>query len=176
VGTRTVELEAARIRLPAERQRLAAAVQAAERESEKWRAALAVAEPEGIGRARDALRIAERRLASAQSELRRLEEEAAAAEQEAAELEAKARALAESLRERPGLAEGAGKAPAPGLDGVARWATEARAALFVARGTLAREREALIRQANELGTAVLGEPLTAQSPSTVASRIERLKR
>jgi hypothetical protein len=174
IRERSVELEAVRIRLPAERERVAVALRMAEREVGDRRAALAAAEPENEQRAKDALRIAERRLRSAQDAVRRLEEEEVTAEREAAELEAMARELATALRNRPGLAEGAGKDPAAGLEGISRWATEARAALFVARGTLARQREALIRQANELGTAVLGEPLTAQSPSAVARRIERL--
>ena len=52
------------------------------------------------------------------------------------------------------------------------WAGRARAALFVARGGLAAERDAVVRQANELGALVLGEPLTAGGPASVARRIE----
>ncbi|MDQ3857803.1 MAG: hypothetical protein M3327_05050, partial [Actinomycetota bacterium] len=71
-----------------------------------------------------------------------------------------------------GLGSAAGAEAGPTLADVARWATEARAALFVARGRLAAEREALIRQANELGTVVLGEPLASQSAALVARRVE----
>ncbi|MDQ3891244.1 MAG: hypothetical protein M3312_11945, partial [Actinomycetota bacterium] len=76
---------------------------------------------------------------------------------------------------RPQLAEHGGAAPGPGLAGVSTWATSARAALFVARGGLVSEREAVIRQANELGALVLGEPLTSATPSLVARRIEEMR-
>ena len=56
---------------------------------------------------------------------------------------------------------------------LATWATEARAALFVARGRLAAERDAVIRQANELAALVLGEPLSVQSAGLVARRVEQ---
>jgi hypothetical protein len=123
-------------------------------------------------RAKDALRLAEKRLGSARAAMEQLEAEAAAAEREARALEERGREVAEALGARPGLASSAGKAPAGGLGALLRWATDARAALFVARGNLAKEREALIRQANELGALVLGEPLTAGSPADVARRIE----
>jgi hypothetical protein len=49
----------------------------------------------------------------------------------------------------------------------------ARASLFVARGQVAAEREAVIRQANELGAVALGEPLTSASAAVVTRRVER---
>ena len=84
--------------------------------------------------------------------------------------------VAESLRGRPRLAEAAGHAPGPGLVGVIEWASGARAALFVARTAVATEREALIRQANELGSVILGEPLYAASPMVVAATVESAPR
>jgi hypothetical protein len=69
------------------------------------------------------------------------------------------------------VAEGAGVAPAAGLRPVREWTREARAAIFVARGSLARERETIVRQANELGTAVLGEPVTALTVAAVTERV-----
>jgi hypothetical protein len=122
---------------------------------------------------RDQLRTAERRAEAAAADATRITTEAEAAEREAGELVARSRALAEALRDRPGVADQAASDPGDDLASIGRWATEARAALFVARGRLAAEREAVIRQANELGTAVLGEPLAAQSAALVARRVER---
>lgn len=191
VCARAVELEAFLIRFPAERERVATALADAKRLADERRAELGHANDElaaaeqgrdaerlararrAAGRVRDTARMAERKVESLESDSLRLEQNAAAAERETSDLETQAGTLAERLRTRSGLAEQAGAEPRPGLAGVSEWASGARAALFVARGGLAREREALIRQANELGALVLGEPLTASSASTVARRIER---
>jgi chromosome segregation ATPase len=179
IRTRTLELETFRTRLPAEREVAGAAVEAGEDEANERRAALegleGVEGPTAASarvRAQDALRNAERRLEAARAQVERLEAEAEAADREAGELVARARELAGLLRARPGLAAGAGNEPEGELEDLQRWATDARAALFVARGNLAKQREALIRQANELGALVLGEPLGAQSPAAVARRVE----
>jgi chromosome segregation ATPase len=191
VHMRAVELEAFLIRIPAERERVHAALVEADTSVEERRTALASAESElenaehtrdeeriaaarrGAVRARDALRSAERRLASLEQESKRLEAGVQAAERETTDLEAQTRRLAEALRTRPGLAEQVGAEPTAGLAGIADWASGARATLFVARGRVAAEREAVIRQANELGALVLGEPLTASSAALVARRVER---
>jgi DNA repair exonuclease SbcCD ATPase subunit len=191
VRTRAVELEVFHARLPEERVRLAEEVAQGERQAEAAQHALANAErelvaaerdrkPERIAaarraevRTRDALRGFERRLGELRASASRLEEDAAAAEREAPQLEERARALARALGERPRLAERAGVEPAPGLAGAADWAAHALAALFVARGGLAAERDAVVRQANELGALVLGEPLPAGSASVVARRVEQ---
>jgi hypothetical protein len=191
VRTRALELETFLVRLPAERKERTRALDAAEAErsaaeaaAERADAALEAAEADGdpdwlaaarrfAVRARDALAVGERRLSGAQIELEALERRAAEAEAETPALEARARGLAEALRRRPGLAGAAGSEPAPGLAGVADWGGSARAALLVARSALAGEREALIRQANELGSLVLGEPLTSASAATVARSVER---
>ena len=55
-----------------------------------------------------------------------------------------------------------------GVNNSGRPLPEARAALLVARSSLASQRDAVIRQANELGSLVLGEPLAARSPADVA--------
>ena len=123
-------------------------------------------------RARDVLRMADRRLETARTAEGELAEEEKRLAQEVETLALQARVLARSLADRPGLAAQAGNAPADDLGSIAAWATAARAALFVVRGNLVRQREALIRQANELGAAVLGEPLSASSTAVVARRIE----
>jgi hypothetical protein len=189
--TRALELEAFLARLPAERDRFAEAIDAAEREETVARDALAAAEDELAAaeregkrerlaaarrtevRTRDALHGVERRLTELRTRSARLEEEAQEATRETPRLEERARALAEALRGRPRLAERVGARPAAGLAGITDWAANALAALFVARGGLAAERDAVIRQANELGALVLGEPLSAASASSVARRVER---
>ena len=190
---RAVELEAFLVRLPAEREAIERAVAEAEREIEartedlerarrelaaaeggRDRDRLAAARRDEV-RARDVLRVVERRGEGARAGRAARAARADEAAREAPELEARARHLADLLRGRPRLAEQAGSDPPPGLAGVSTWAGNARAALFVARGGLAREREGLIRQANELGALVLGEPLVSASPSLVARRIERAR-
>lgn len=188
---RAGELDAFLARLPGERARLAEATGEADREAAATREALAAAEGELAAaeregkreriaaarraevRTRDVLRGAERRLADLRARSARLEEDAEEAARETPRLEERAHGYADALRGRPRLAERAGVQPAPGLAGVGEWAAHALAALFVARGGLASERDAVIRQANELGALVLGEPLTAASASSVARRVER---
>ena len=191
VRARALELEAFLVRLPAEREQLAGSAAIAEADVAAARETFAAAERE-LGaaeaessrerlaaarraevRARDALRMAERRAAEVRERRDRLEAEAADVAREAPALQERARELAEILRGRPLLAEQAGAEPAPELAAVSAWASAARAALFVARGGLARQREAVIRQANELGALVLGEPLGASSAATVARRVEQ---
>lgn len=185
---RAAELEAFQARLPAERERAVASEAAAERQIASAREELADADRElaeakragderrtasarnRLVRARDELGMAERRAGEAESELARLQSEEAAGTRHVVEVEERTRHLAAALRERPRLAEQAGT-PREGPAGVAAWARGARAALFVARGSLATERNALIRQANELGALVLGEPLLARSAAEVARRV-----
>jgi chromosome segregation ATPase len=188
---RTVELEAFRVRLPAERARLSTAKTETSGRVAQCREELAAAENElreadragdehrsvavqrAAVRARDALHMAERAEAEADAELEQLNAEARAVEDEGSELVKRATRLATELRERPRLAETAGSFSGQDLAGVAEWAGAAFAALFVARGSLAGEREALIRQANELGAAVLGEPVYVASAAQVARRVRQ---
>jgi chromosome segregation ATPase len=191
VRGRALELEAFFVRLPDERAAASLAAKgaraavdesraAAERAAEELRAAEMARDDERIAaarrfdiRARDALRTAERRLHDAEEHAGRLEAQADAAVDEARELTHRGRQLADALAERPRLAAEAGAPPEEGLAGIAEWGTGARAALLVARSQLAAERDAVVRQANELGALVLGEPLTATSAAGVARRVER---
>lgn len=190
VRARVEKLETFLARLPAERSRLEAAerdwelhvrsageeLAAAEQQLDEAQRARDESHATGahhrVVRARDALHMAERRLAEGRAERRELESEARAVEQETNKLEDTAGRLAATLAERPRLAEQAGAQPVPGLTGVGEWASGARAALVVARNSLASERDALIRQANELGALVLGEPVLASSPGAIARRLE----
>ena len=68
----------------------------------------------------------------------------------------------------------AGKSvPGPSLVSVEEWGARARAALFVARGPLATERERIVIEANTLGSSVLGEPLGGSSAALVRRRLQQ---
>jgi hypothetical protein len=124
-------------------------------------------------RARDRQSVAERRVAEADGEVKAVEVAGGRLEELTLKLQAEGRSLAEALRNRPRIAEEAGVQPAPGLDSLLEWAETARAALLVARSQAMAERDAVIRQANELGSVSLGEPLGSASVGVVARRVER---
>ncbi len=63
--------------------------------------------------------------------------------------------------------------PGTGPQALADWGTQARAALLVARNQLATERDAVVRQALELGALLLGETLPQTSAAQVGRRVER---
>jgi hypothetical protein len=191
VRERALDLEAFFARLPSARTAAAEAVDDAERdvlaaEETAARAAAGLRAAEEAGdserlaaarrfdvRSRDSLAGARRRHDEALADRERLDTEAAEAERERPELGARAGELATALRERPRLAPDAGAEPGTSLEDVSAWAAGARAGLLVARSSLAAERDAVIRQANELGSLVLGEPLAPAAASTVARRVER---
>jgi hypothetical protein len=191
VRERALELEAFFVRLPDERAAAAFAANearaaaeerrsAAARAAQELRAAEAGGDDERLAaarrfdvRARDAVGTAERLRREAEEHAERLDAQAVAAGTEAKELARRAGELAGALAERPRLAADAGAPPEESLAGIAEWGTRARAALLVSRGQLAAERDAVIRQANELGALVLGEPLTATSAAGVVRRVER---
>jgi hypothetical protein len=183
IGAEAAEVRDRLSALPAEREAAAGALAEAAREVEERRASHAEAEAAKARtddpaarraevRARDLLHSARRRALHAQAELERLDAEADRRGEEAADLARRARALAAELGERPGLGETASDPPGDTLDDLIAWATETRAALLVARSSLAARRDAVIRQANELGGLVLGEPLVAQTPAAIVRRVE----
>jgi hypothetical protein len=183
----TADLQAFEERLPAERETLSAGLDRARAEALAAHEALAeaeeavrTAEPARIReaehflvRARDRVSVAERRAAEAGSRREELEHEVGERTTLGKELHARARKLATELGRRPQLAGDAGREPAAGLDGLQAWAEVARAALFVARGQLAVQREGVIRQANEIGAVALGEPLTSVSAAVVTRRVRQ---
>lgn len=186
---RADELAALLASAPAERARLEKALAEAELEEERCRVALVAAEAELAEaarrddeerllearrvavRARDALGMAEKRVRALASGRDEHERRVAAAQAEAPKLDEKAAALAQSLRGRPRVASTAGQVPRPGLAEVAEWASVACAALLVARSAAIAERDGVVRQANELGSAILGEALVASSVAAVADRV-----
>ena len=123
-------------------------------------------------RARDSLAAAKRRYARARAAYVELEAEVETAQAESRTVRVKSRRLAKELGGRRRLANAVGTKPGRGLPDIIEWGEAARAALFVARGQLAAERDGVIRQANELGAAALGEPLTASGTGALARRVE----
>lgn len=176
---------------PSERERIDGEVTEAERDVHTHARALAEAEAElaeaesrgdeerlaaarrFVVRTRDALSIAEKRAAASQAAARELARALAEAEEETPVVEDRAGELARALQGRARLAREAGQEPEPGLHGVSEWASGARATLLVARNAVATERDLVIRQANELGSMVLGEALTATSAAAVAELVEQ---
>jgi hypothetical protein len=182
-----LDLKAFHERLPAERARLSAELERAQAEAVAADEALAEAEeavrraePEQgreaerfLVRTRDRVSVAKRRAMEAGSRRGHLEDEVGERTMQGDQLHGRARALAAELGSRPQVAGDAGKEPAAGLDGLQAWTEVARAALFVARGQLASQRDGLIRQANEIGAVALGEPLTSASAAVVTRRVRR---
>jgi hypothetical protein len=134
-------------------------------------AARALREAEGgedadvLRRAGDALRDAERWAVDAALARRRLEEDGAARRADAARLEERAQALGPRVHDVP--------APPGGLDGTLEWASRARGALLLEHSGLARERDAVVREASELLGSVLGEPLVSTAVAGVRDKLER---
>ncbi|MGB2951912.1 MAG: hypothetical protein WBB74_00810, partial [Gaiellaceae bacterium] len=184
-------LAAFEVRLPAERERLDVTVRTAEAEAgEKARAyegakeELARAEPKGkrepiaaakraVVRTADAASSAAKELERLRAERRQLEARAAGLERTVSELEGEARSVNEAMRALPRLAETVVD-PRSDLAGLVEWGSRARATLLVARSALDAERERLVREANELGAAVLGDAAVATSVALVRERVERV--
>jgi chromosome segregation ATPase len=187
VRAKVSELEAFAAQLPATREAQAAELErsraeasTAQRVLEDAQAALHAAGPDGAPeaerfhvRARDRASVAQRRVAEAAAAAADLENRVAETAIDGHELHARARKLAAELHGRHRIAEDAGKEPGPSLDGVEAWSEVARASLFVARGQLSAEREAVIRQANELGALALGEPMSAMGTGALTRRVEQ---
>lgn len=193
---RAADLEAFFERLPRERDYLAAALAEAEQERAAAREALEAAEralaelgesprrsPEDVEAAREQVERAAAATVEAEDKLARLrtrrvalDEQADASRAEVAVLEGEALRLAGELRAVPRLSSAGGEDPGPGLAGIAGWAGRAAAALLVVRGGLERERDAAVREANELAASALGEPLLAGGVAAVRERLERERR
>jgi chromosome segregation ATPase len=171
--------------LPTERAARTAAVGRAEDALSRARHAREDAERE-LERAREKERAqAERALVEARAdehaaaeELRRAQDAAAALEHEAEQADVEGRELqqealrtAERLASLPRLSHDATRPPGEGLAAVEEWSARARPALLLLRSALAAERDAIVREANEVGSAALGEPLGATSVRRVREQI-----
>ncbi|HET6695713.1 MAG TPA: hypothetical protein VFG85_04350 [Gaiellaceae bacterium] len=124
-------------------------------------------------RTRDTLHLAERRARAAENHAAELEAAATAAEGHVKELNARAQELARVLGRRPRVALETQTAADATPAQVAEWGTQVRAALLVARSQVAVERDALVRQANELASNVVGEPVAAMSAAGAADLLRR---
>jgi hypothetical protein len=117
-------------------------------------AAAAAAEDElAAARARAALADAESRSERAREHQEALQQEGAARRDEAARLAA-----------RVGV---------DGLDAVLAWASQRRGELLVAHSGLARERDAVVREASELLSSVTGDAWAATSVAGLRGRLSR---
>jgi chromosome segregation ATPase len=183
--TRADAILAFRAALPAERAHLddagAEATRALELARDQLAAARAAVERARRDDAREAARADEARAAAAvrsaeerveRTEARRaaLEREAEELAAEAGELERRAGELAERLAELPRVSDT--PPPERGLEHAVDWAARAQAALLVARGGLESERERIVREANELASSVLAEPLHSTSVALVRRELE----
>jgi hypothetical protein len=101
---------------------------------------------------------AEQELESARTRAAAVVEAERAARREAGVVVTAALALAREVAGAPRLGQRTPEAPQPGLVGVSDWAARADGALLLARSGLDDEREAVVREANELAESVLGEP------------------
>jgi len=185
IRARAAEIESTLAGVPLQRAHLDEADADAARDRELSRAALAEAEA-ALERARgeearQAARLAANRAVAAvraEEERRtrladrraRLEQETEQLRAEAAELERRAMAVAARLAESSRVSATA--PPEPGLRGLVDWGARAHAAVVVACGGLESERERIVREANELASSVLGEPLYTASVALVRTRLE----
>jgi len=141
------------------------------RAQERGRDDARIAAERAVQHARDAVHEAELWIERARRERARLEREAEARREEEARLVAAVQPLAERLAADPRLAT----APpaAPGLDGVADWASRARGDLLLAHAALATERDKVVREATELVASAVGEPLPGTGVAGVRERLAR---
>ena len=174
LGAEATRLAAVLGRMPHERAAAAASIERGEAAVALRKAELADAEQAAAKAKRDrearerAVELAHGALSRAQEELvssrGRAEAVAGAqatAEREAAAVVAAADAVARELGCAPRMSSHVPEPPGPGLDGVVDWAARADGALLLARSGLDDEREAVVREANELAAAVLGEAALA---------------
>ena len=186
--TRAAELVALEERAPEERAELERRASEARRELEERRAAERSAEAaleraaetgdrarvveaqRAVVRARDVATTSARKLAHVEGLAAELVRTLADAERERLELEAEAARTAARLDRAPRLV--APPAPAGGLEAIVDWGARARAALLLARSAAEGERELVVREANELGASVLGQPAYGASVEQIRRRLE----
>jgi hypothetical protein len=107
-----------------------------------------------LARAADHVELARRALEHARGERQAFDEETERLMLEVPQLEERARAL--------GATD----------DNLFEWASSKHAELFVALGQLDTQREGVIREANELATALLGESTFGSTPAQALKRVE----
>lgn len=110
------------------------------------------------------------RLAGRRNELTDIER---ALNAEAEGLAVDARDVAAGIRDAPRVSDAGKSEPGTTLDELQEWGGMARAALFVAHGTLETEREKIVVEAHALGASVLGEQPPGTSVALVRQRLEQ---
>ena len=196
VRTRAAELESVLNGLPDERATLDAAEPDVRRDRDRVRDELAAsatrlerleakrrADVEELDQARRehttavaALADADARLARIEARRIELDELETAARAESDGLQVDAGRVARAIAALPRISDTARVAPGAGLQALVEWGSRAHAGLFVVRTGLETERERVVREATELGTSILGEPLGGSSVTVVRERIERARR
>lgn len=99
-----------------------------------------------------------------------------AAQAEVFDLARDANDVASRMQDVPRVSASGREAPGQGLAQLSEWGSRVHAALFVVRGQLEGERDRLVREANELGGAVLGEQLAGSNVTLVRRRLEEALR
>jgi hypothetical protein len=113
------------------------------------------------------VRVAVAALDRAKDEAEELERRADALPEELPLLEAAAREIVSRFPGPP--------APPTGPRDLVDWASRAHAELFVGAGSVATERERVIREANELATVLLGEPTYGSTVDQVLARVVAIR-
>ena len=138
--------------------------------------------PQAVSENEYALRHAERRRDEAEAASDAEDEEAkhaaeaalAAAQADVARLDEHRHAFARQGEEaRAEVAELAGALGTAGLAGMLEELSQRRGALLVEHSNLARERDAVVREASELLGSVLGDPLASTSVAGLRERLQR---
>ena len=127
-----------------------------------------------LGHAQDAVRDAAARVERIACTRATLVKSEGAARADVPDLVAQAQEIAGWLADLSRVSESGRALPEPTLDGLHAWATRVRAALVVVRGQLDVERDRLVREANELGSVVLGEQLAGSSVELVGQRVRTM--
>jgi chromosome segregation ATPase len=169
--------------LPLERERLVERRTAAEHELTAATAGVEAAEArvaelsrsrrrreDELERAEKEASTAREALTDSKARLARVEESSDALQSDEAATEVGRLAVAIGANAR--VASSTTRDPGRGLEALEEWASQARSALFVARGTLEQERERIVVEANALGSAVLGEQLGGSSAAVIRRRVE----
>ncbi len=123
--------------------------------------------------AAQAVEDARRNVARIEERLAALDDRHAQLEQERAALQERTAALANEVEATHRVA-GADLANVPGdLADLDEWGVKARAALLVARGSIATERERLLAEAGVVAAAALGEDVLGLSVALLHQRVEQ---
>ncbi len=123
--------------------------------------------------AREAVADTEARIARLEARGREIRDLESTLRAEADGLAVTARSVAGAIGAVPRVSDAGKSAPGTTLPEIDEWGARARAALFVARGTLDAERERVVAEAEALGAAVLGEDLAGTSVTLVRRRLEQ---